>query len=119
MKLLGSGRSAGTKFPGVAEITAVTGKDPGVHYQELTAAFGTPYYTRIDAPATVEQKAALSKLAPDAVQAGQLAGEPIHVVDVVVRPLEATALITGIDIGVEKLKFPDVVVPPESAEITA
>jgi phosphoglucomutase len=33
-----------------AEITARTGKDPGLHYQELTAEFGTPYYTRIDAP---------------------------------------------------------------------
>jgi hypothetical protein len=43
----------------------------------------------------------------------------VMVAEVVVRPLEATALITGIDIGVEKLKFPDVVVPPESAEITA
>src|SRR5207302_8863138 len=39
-----------------AEITARTGKDPGVHYQELTAAFGTPYYTRIDAPSTPAQK---------------------------------------------------------------
>jgi len=41
------------------------------------------------------------------------------VADVVVRPLEATAVITGIDIGVEKTKFADVVVPPESPEITA
>ena len=40
-----------------AEITARTGKDPGEHYRELTAEFGTPYYTRIDAPATPEQKA--------------------------------------------------------------
>ena len=39
-----------------AEITARTHEDPGVHYQELTARFGTPYYTRIDAPATPEQK---------------------------------------------------------------
>ena len=42
-----------------AEITARTGKDPGEHYRELTAEFGTPYYTRIDAPATPEQKARL------------------------------------------------------------
>ena len=35
-----------------AEITAVTGKDPGQHFAELAARFGTPYYTRIDAPAT-------------------------------------------------------------------
>ncbi len=60
-----------------AEITARTGSDPGVHYQELTARFGTPYYTRIDAPATPEQKARLQKLSPEAVTATHLAGEPI------------------------------------------
>lgn len=60
-----------------AEITAVTGEDPGRHYQKLTAEFGTPYYTRIDAPATPEQKARLQKLSPDAVKEAELAGEPI------------------------------------------
>jgi phosphoglucomutase len=60
-----------------AEITARTGKDPGEHYQELTAAFGTPFYTRIDAPATPEQKALLQKLTPEAVRENELAGEPI------------------------------------------
>ena len=60
-----------------AEITARTGKDPGVHYKELTAQFGTPYYTRIDAPATPEQKASLKKLSPESVTATDLAGEPI------------------------------------------
>jgi phosphoglucomutase len=60
-----------------AEITAKTGKDPGEHYRELTAAFGTPYYTRIDAPATPEQKARLKKLEPAAVKEATLAGEPI------------------------------------------
>jgi phosphoglucomutase len=60
-----------------AEITARTGKDPGQHYRELTAEFGVPYYTRIDAPATPEQKAKLQKLAPDAVTESELAGEPI------------------------------------------
>jgi phosphoglucomutase len=60
-----------------AEITARTGKDPGVHYQELTAAFGAPYYTRIDAAATPEEKALLERLSPEAVKASQLAGEPI------------------------------------------
>ena len=44
-----------------AEITARTGKDPGEHYRELEAEFGTPYYTRIDAPATPEQKARLQQ----------------------------------------------------------
>jgi phosphoglucomutase len=60
-----------------AEITARTGKDPGEHYQELTAAFGTAHYTRIDAPATPEQKARLAKLSPEAVKESDLAGEPI------------------------------------------
>ncbi len=60
-----------------AEITARTGKDPGEHYQELTAEFGTPYYTRIDAPATPEQKTRLEKLSPEVVVTAKLAGEPI------------------------------------------
>ena len=60
-----------------AEITARTGKDPGEHYDELTAEFGTPYYTRIDAPATPEQKARLEKLSPEAVATSSLAGERI------------------------------------------
>src|SRR5580658_2284705 len=60
-----------------AEITARTGKDPGEHYTELTARFGTPLYTRVDAPATPEQKARLRDLMPEAVRASTLAGEPI------------------------------------------
>ena len=60
-----------------AEITARTGKDPGEHYRELTAQFGTPHYTRIDAPATPEQKSKLQKLSRDAVKETDLAGEPI------------------------------------------
>jgi phosphoglucomutase len=60
-----------------AEITARTGKDPGKHYHELTAQLGTPHYTRIDAPATPEEKARLLQLSPEAVQESTLAGEPI------------------------------------------
>jgi phosphoglucomutase len=60
-----------------AEITAVTGKDPGEHFQELVSEFGMPYYTRIDAAATPEQKAKLLKLSPADVKASDLAGEPI------------------------------------------
>jgi phosphoglucomutase len=60
-----------------AEITALTGKDPGEHYQALAAELGTPYYTRIDAPATPEQKARLEKLSQEAVKVSDLAGEPI------------------------------------------
>ena len=60
-----------------AEMTAVTGKDPGQLYQELTAKFGNPVYSRIDAPANREQKAILKNLSPDMVQADTLAGETI------------------------------------------
>jgi phosphoglucomutase len=60
-----------------AEITARTNKDPGEHYRELTAQFGTMHYTRIDAPATPEQKARLANLSPDDVRAASLAGERI------------------------------------------
>jgi phosphoglucomutase len=60
-----------------AEITALTGSDPGERYAVLTAQFGEAYYTRIDAPATPEQKAKLSRLSADAVKASDAAGEPI------------------------------------------
>jgi phosphoglucomutase len=60
-----------------AEITARTGKDPGEHYQELTAKFGTPIYTRVDAPATPEQKTKLRELSSEAVTASTLAGENV------------------------------------------
>jgi phosphoglucomutase len=60
-----------------AEITARTGSDPGERYRALTAEFGTSYYTRMDAPATPEQKAKLARLSPDAVTTPMLAGEPI------------------------------------------
>ncbi len=60
-----------------AEITARTGKDPGEHYRELTAEFGAPHYTRIDASATPQQKARLAKLSLEMVRASSLAGEPI------------------------------------------
>jgi phosphoglucomutase len=60
-----------------AEITARSKKEPGEYYWDLTAQFGTPHYTRIDAPATPEQKARLAKLSPESVRASSLAGEPI------------------------------------------
>jgi len=60
-----------------AEITARTGKDPGEHYRKLAKEFGTPFYMRIDAPATPEQKTRLQKLTPQAVEESTLAGEPI------------------------------------------
>ena len=51
-------------------------------YRQLTHEFGTPYYARIDAPATGEQKARLRKLAPDSIKESSLAGEPIAAVEV-------------------------------------
>jgi phosphoglucomutase len=60
-----------------AEITARTGKDPGTHYREMTGRLGTSYYTRVDAPATPQQKARLKALSPEDVKADTLAGEPI------------------------------------------
>ncbi|HEU6438919.1 MAG TPA: phosphoglucomutase (alpha-D-glucose-1,6-bisphosphate-dependent) [Terriglobales bacterium] len=60
-----------------AELTAKMGHDPAVAYGALTARYGAPAYRRIDAPATREQKAVLSKLSPAQVKASQLAGEPI------------------------------------------
>src|SRR5258706_996317 len=60
-----------------AEITARTGKDPGEHFGELASEFGTPYYTRIDAPATPEQKTKLQELSPEAVRESDMAGEAI------------------------------------------
>jgi phosphoglucomutase len=60
-----------------AEITARTGKDPGEHYRELAAEFGTFHYKRIDAPATPEQKARLGQLSPAAIKEDTLAGDRI------------------------------------------
>ena len=60
-----------------AEITARTGRDPGEHYRQMTAEVGKPYYTRIDAPATPQQKARLQQLSPDSVKETSLAGERI------------------------------------------
>src|SRR6185437_3684857 len=60
-----------------AEITARTSKDPGEHYRQLTAQFGTPWYTRIDAPATADEKVRIAGLSPQSVRAATLAGEPI------------------------------------------
>lgn len=60
-----------------AEIMAITGKDPGERYGELTRRFGEFQYTRIDRPADPEKKAALAKLSPDQVTANTLAGDPI------------------------------------------
>jgi len=61
-----------------AEITARVGRDPGEIYHQLTREMGDPVYERIDAPATTEEKAILEKLAPEDIQAPELAGEKIR-----------------------------------------
>jgi phosphoglucomutase len=61
-----------------AEITAVTGADPGEHYRRLTEAFGVSHYVRIDAPASALEKAAFRKLSPGSITATTLAGEEIR-----------------------------------------
>lgn len=60
-----------------AEITAITGKDPGEHYANLTAELGAPVYRRVDQAATPEQKSVLKRLQPDQVRASTMAGEQI------------------------------------------
>jgi phosphoglucomutase len=82
-----------------AEITARTGKDPGEHYRELTAEFGTAYYTRIDAPATSEQKAKLQKLSRDTVKESDLAGE--HITDKLTKAPGNNAPIGGLKVVAE------------------
>ncbi|HET9953119.1 MAG TPA: phosphoglucomutase (alpha-D-glucose-1,6-bisphosphate-dependent) [Polyangiaceae bacterium] len=60
------------------EIAAKTGKEPGLHYRELVARLGTPYYRRIDVPATPAQKNVLKRLSASSVSASTLASEPIR-----------------------------------------
>jgi phosphoglucomutase len=60
-----------------AEITAVTGHDPGVYYAELSARLGAPVYARIDTPCSPAQKEGFKRLTPEAVTAESLAGDPI------------------------------------------
>ncbi|MFM7142073.1 MAG: phosphoglucomutase, alpha-D-glucose phosphate-specific, partial [Alphaproteobacteria bacterium] len=79
-----------------AEITAVTGRDPGEHYRDLEAEFGAPRYTRIDAPATPAEKARLEKLSPSDVTDAELAGDPI--VDRLVRAPGNGAPIGGLKV---------------------
>ncbi len=60
-----------------AEITAVSGRDPGEHYRAFEERYGAPVYERVDAPASREEKAVLAALSPEQVSARELAGEPI------------------------------------------
>jgi len=60
------------------ELMAKTGRDPAEYYTGLTRELGAPVYARIDAPATAAQKAVLQKLSPQAIDATELAGDPIQ-----------------------------------------
>ncbi len=79
-----------------AELTGRLGRDPGEVYRGLTERFGAPVYRRIDAPATPEQKAVLSRLSPDDVRTSTLAGEPIR--DVLTRAPGNGAPIGGLKV---------------------
>jgi phosphoglucomutase len=78
------------------ELTARTGRDPGVAYGELTERFGAPAYRRVDAPASPEQKAALGRLSPSDVTASTLAGDPITAI--LTRAPGNDALIGGLKV---------------------
>ena len=82
-----------------AEMTAVTGRDPGELYQGLTGEFGDPVYERIDAPATAEQKKVLAKLSPKDVDVSELAGEKI--VDMMTTAPGTTNAIGGLKVVAE------------------
>jgi phosphoglucomutase len=82
-----------------AELTARTGKDPAVAYGALTEKFGAPAYRRIDAPASREQRAILSKLSPAQISASSLAGEPL--VAVLTRAPGNDAPIGGVKVTTE------------------
>jgi phosphoglucomutase len=60
-----------------AEITAVTGRDPGEHMRELCAEFGASFYTRIDSPLRPEDRTRLAEIDSDAIRASELAGDRI------------------------------------------
>jgi phosphoglucomutase len=60
-----------------AEILAVTGKDPAVHYKALEDQFGQAFYARLEHDATRAEKAVFDKLTLEMVRADTLAGEPI------------------------------------------
>ncbi|MCW3053844.1 MAG: phosphoglucomutase, alpha-D-glucose phosphate-specific [Chthonomonadales bacterium] len=82
-----------------AEITAKLGQDPSQVYAGLTAELGNPVYDRIEAPATPEQKAILSKLSPEQVTSTELAGEKIS-------KILTTAPSNGAAIGGLKVETP-------------
>jgi phosphoglucomutase len=87
-----------------AELTAVTGKNPGFAYDALTSKYGAPAYRRVDAPATRDEKAILAKLSPAQVHVSSLAGEPITAV--LTRAPGNDAPIGGLKVTTEHGWFP-------------
>jgi phosphoglucomutase len=61
-----------------AEITAQTKCDLGEAYDQLTRELGMPFYERVDAPATPEQKDLLKTMSPNQISMTELAGDPIR-----------------------------------------
>lgn len=61
-----------------AEITARTGQDPNQYYESATCNLGKSFYQRIDAPASREQKARLSKITAGQFGVETLGGEAIE-----------------------------------------
>ncbi len=86
-----------------AEITAKMGKDPGEIYTELTKEFGEPFYDRIEAKATPEQKEKLSKLSPDSIKQKELAGEKI--IDLLTKAPGNGSAIGGLKVTTENSWF--------------
>ncbi|MDQ2889043.1 MAG: phosphoglucomutase, alpha-D-glucose phosphate-specific, partial [Gemmatimonadota bacterium] len=86
-----------------AEMTAVMHRDPGELYQDLTKEFGDPAYERIDSPATLEQKAVLSKLTAQDVKATELAGESIT--SVITKSPSGNNPIGGVKVATENTWF--------------
>ena len=82
-----------------AEMTAVTGRNPGDLYQELTAEFGDFAYERIDAPATPEQKALLLQLSPNQITASTIAGD--RIISLLTKAPGNGASIGGLKVGTE------------------
>ena len=82
-----------------AEITAKMGKDPGILYRELTKELGEPFYDRIEAKATPEQKEKLSKLSSDMIKQKDFAGEKI--IDLLTKAPGNEAVIGGLKVTTE------------------
>jgi phosphoglucomutase len=82
-----------------AEITSRLQRDPGEIYKDLTGEFGQPFYDRVEASATRQQKEILGKLSPEQVRSKELAGEPIQ--QILTRAPGNGAAIGGLKVSAE------------------